>query len=56
VKYAEYEGLGHMAGVAAWVAETEAWLTERFAGLAAPENCAEIAPGNSLSPVKRQKR
>ena len=55
VKFAEYQHLGHIEGAVPWLAEMEAWLTERFAGLAAPQNCSEIAPGNSLAPMKRVK-
>jgi hypothetical protein len=56
VKYTEYQHLGHIEGAVPWLGEMEAWLTERFAGLAAPENCAEVAPGNSLAPMKKAKR
>jgi Secretory lipase len=55
VHYTEYQHLGHIEGAGPWLPEAAAWLTERFAGLAAPQNCAEIAPGNSLKPIKRAK-
>lgn len=55
VHYTEYQHLGHIEGAGPWLPEAAAWLTERFAGLAAPQNCAEIAPGNSLAPIKRAK-
>jgi hypothetical protein len=55
VKYTEYQHLGHIEGAGPWLPEAAAWLTERFAGLAAPQDCAEIAPGNALTPVKRSK-
>ena len=55
VHYAEYQHLGHIEGAGPWLAETLPWLVERFAGLAAPQNCAEIAPGNPLTPVKKVK-
>jgi hypothetical protein len=51
VHYTEYQHLGHIEGAAPWLAETVPWLTERFLGLAAPQNCSEIAPGNSLAPI-----
>ena len=56
VKYTEYQHLGHIEGAGPWLPEMEAWLTERFAGLPAPQNCAEIAPGNSLAPMKKARR
>ncbi len=31
------------------------WLAGRFAGLAAPQDCAEIAPGNSVASLKKAK-
>jgi len=31
--------------------EAAAWLTSRFAGLPAPQDCASIPPGNSLAPI-----
>jgi hypothetical protein len=37
------------------LAEAASWLAGRFAGLAAPQDCAEIAPGNSLKPIKKAK-
>ena len=55
VKYTEYQHLGHIEGAGPWLPEAAAWLTERFAGLAAPQNCAEIAPGNPLTPIKRSR-
>ncbi len=55
VKYAEYQHLGHIEGAGPWLTEAATWLGERFAGLAAPQDCAEIAPGNPLTPMKRSK-
>ena len=55
VKYTEYQHLGHIEGAGPWLPEASAWLGERFLGVAAPQNCAEIAPGNSLAPIKRAK-
>jgi Secretory lipase len=52
VHYTEYQHLGHIEGAGPWLTEAAGWLTERFAGLAAPQNCAEIAPGNSLKPIR----
>jgi Secretory lipase len=56
VQYSEYQHLGHYEGAAPWLAETAAWLAGRFAGLAAPQDCSEIAAGNSLAPVKKEKK
>jgi hypothetical protein len=56
VKYSEYQHLGHIEGAGPWLPEMEVWLTERFAGLAAPQNCSEIAPGNSLAPMKKARK
>ncbi len=55
VKYTEYQHLGHIEGAVPWLPEAAAWLAGRFAGIAAPQNCAEIAPGNLLAPIKRAK-
>ncbi len=55
VHYTEYQHLGHIEGAGPWLTEAAGWLAERFAGLAAPQNCAEIAPGNSLAPIRKAK-
>jgi secretory lipase len=55
VQFTEYQHLGHIEGAAPWLPEAAAWLAGRFAGLAAPQDCAEIAPGNSLAPIKKTK-
>jgi Secretory lipase len=55
VQYTEYQHLGHIEGAAPWLPEAASWLAERFAGVAVPQDCAEIAPGNSLAAVKRAK-
>ncbi len=51
VQYVEYQGLSHVPSAIAWLPEAAAWLTARFAGLPAPQDCAHIAPGNSLAPI-----
>jgi hypothetical protein len=56
VQFTEYQHLGHIEGAAPWLTETAAWLAGRFAGLPAPQNCSEIAPGNSLAPIKKAKK
>jgi hypothetical protein len=50
VSYTQYD-LGHVATAAPWIAAAVPWLDERFAGKAAPRNCAEIPPGNPLTPI-----
>ena len=55
-QYREYQHLGHIEGAAPWLTETAAWLAGRFAGLAAPQDCSEIAAGNSLAPIKKEKK
>jgi hypothetical protein len=55
VHYTEYQHLGHIEGAAPWLTETLPWLVERFAGLPAPQDCSEIAPGNPLTPVRKVK-
>jgi hypothetical protein len=51
VVYQEFADLSHEETEAPWLAATLPWLTSRFAGVAAPQDCATIAPGNSLAPV-----
>jgi hypothetical protein len=51
LQYNEYEGLSHVLAAAHWLPEAAAWLTARFAGFPAPQDCAQIAPGNSLEPL-----
>lgn len=51
VDYHQFADLSHEETEVPWLAETLPWLTARFAGTAAPQDCATIAPGNSLAPV-----
>jgi len=51
VQYNEYDGLDHVLGAVAWLAQALPWLNSRFAGQPAPQDCSTIAPGNSLAPV-----
>jgi hypothetical protein len=55
VKFTEYQHLGHIEGAVPWLPEAATWLAERFAGLEAPQDCSEIAPGNLLEPIKKAK-
>lgn len=51
VKYRQYGQHSHASAVMAWGPQAIHWINARFKGAAAPENCAEIAPGNSLEPI-----
>jgi hypothetical protein len=51
VQYNEYDSLDHILTAVAWLGEAYTWLQGRFAGQAAPSDCATIAPGNSLAPI-----
>jgi hypothetical protein len=51
VDFQQFNGLSHEETEVPWLAETLPWLTARFAGIAASQDCSTIAPGNSLAPV-----
>jgi Secretory lipase len=51
VQYVEYDNLSHVTTALPWLPAGAAWLTARFAGKSAPQDCAQIAPGNSLAPI-----
>jgi hypothetical protein len=51
VSYTQEDLLGHVPTASPWIAAAVPWLTERFAGEAAPQNCASIPPGNPLTPI-----
>jgi Secretory lipase len=50
VLYNQYP-LGHITAAVPWIATAVPWLEARFAGTAAPQNCASIEPGNPLTPI-----
>jgi hypothetical protein len=50
VQYSQYP-LGHVGTAMPWIPEAMTWMNNRFLGLPAPQNCASIAPGNSLAPI-----
>jgi hypothetical protein len=50
VLYDQYP-LGHITAAVPWIATAVPWLEARFAGTAAPANCASIEPGNPLTPI-----
>jgi hypothetical protein len=54
VQYDEYPG-EHVSTFAPFLTTAEPWLASRFAGVAAPNDCATIQPGNSLAPLPTPK-
>ncbi len=52
VQYVQYEDLSHVTSALAWLPEANTWLAGRFAGQAPPQDCARIAPGNSLALIE----
>jgi hypothetical protein len=51
VEYQQYGSLDHLTSALPWLAGAAAWLAARFAGWPPPQDCARIAPGNSLAPI-----
>jgi hypothetical protein len=51
VQYDQYNVFAHVETAVPWEASTLPWLSERFAGKPAPQDCAGIEPGNPLTPV-----
>jgi len=51
VTHREYP-LSHVTSVPVWLPEAIGWMTARFAGKAAPNNCSSIKPGNPLPDFK----
>ena len=51
VRYDQYDLLGHVPSAAPWLSTALPWLSARFAGSPAPQDCAQIAPGNPLTPI-----
>lgn len=54
VEYRQYESASHVTTVPSWLPSATNWLVRRFEGVPAGENCATIAPGNSLAPIPEQ--
>jgi hypothetical protein len=50
VQYNQFP-LDHISVAVLWLGQAAPWLTDRFAGKPAPQNCSSIAPGNSLAPI-----
>jgi hypothetical protein len=53
VDYTEYDALSHVTTFPVWAPAALTWLSGLFAGSQAPNDCAQIPPGNSLAPVHR---
>lgn len=51
VQYKQYEALSHVPSALEWLPEAYSWLAARFLGLPPPQDCAQIAEGNSLEPI-----
>ena len=51
VQYEQYDLLSHVTSVGMWLLQAIAWITDRFAGQPAPNNCSSIPPGNRLDPI-----
>lgn len=51
VQYNQYDSLDHILTALEWVVDAYSWMIGRFAGTPAPNDCATIAPGNSLAPI-----
>jgi hypothetical protein len=51
VQYNEYPLLDHLGTAAVWIVDAASWLTARFAGVPASQDCAQIPPGNSIAPI-----
>jgi Secretory lipase len=52
VDYTQYDALSHVTTFPVWAPAALLWLDARFGGSQAPNDCSQIAPGNSLAPVK----
>jgi hypothetical protein len=50
VQFNEYQ-LGHVGSAIPWLLQAVPWLSDRFAGKPAPQDCSSIAPGNPLTPI-----
>jgi hypothetical protein len=52
VDYTEYDALSHVTTFPVWTPAALAWLDSLFGGSQSPNDCSQIAPGNSLAPVQ----
>jgi hypothetical protein len=51
VQYDRYDQLAHLEAATPWIASTVPWLTERFEGKPAAQDCSQIPAGNPLTPI-----
>lgn len=51
VEHTQLDQLSHIGSTSRWLESSLPWLNARFAGEPAPNNCAQIAPGNPLDPL-----
>jgi len=51
VQYDQYDDLSHTLTALPWIADAGPWMVARFGGQPAPQDCASVAPGNSLAPI-----
>jgi len=51
VEHKQFDSLSHVGATSPWLDASLPWLNARFAGEPAPNNCAQIAPGNPLDPL-----
>ena len=52
VDYTQYNALSHVTTFPVWAPAALVWLDGLFGGSQAANDCSQIAPGNSLAPVK----
>ncbi|ARE37579.1 triacylglycerol lipase [Rhodococcus sp. BH4] len=50
IQYDQFDTISHVPGGALWLPGAITWLNDRFNGSQLPNNCSNIAPGNSLAP------
>ncbi len=53
VQYDQFNNLSHVGTALVWIVDALPWLDNRFAGRPPPQDCAQIAPGNSLAPISQ---
>lgn len=51
VVFQQYSLTSHVTSVPLWLPAAISWLSNRFTGAPAPQNCSSIAPGDSLAPI-----
>ena len=58
MEFQEYAHAHHLEGGLEFFPIATEWLTERLAGVPAPNGCSSIGPGNSLAllPVPKRKK